>query len=95
MKSLNLLTLTMVAGALLAFTMVSIGILVLRRTRPDYPRPFRTPWVPVVPILGALLSLVQMVALPRGTWIRLVVWMAIGLVLYGCYGHRHSRLHRT
>ena len=81
-------------GALLAFTMVSIGILVLRRTRPDYPRPFRTPWVPVVPILGALLSLAQMSALPRSTWIRLVVWMAIGLLIYGCYGHRHSRLHR-
>ena len=81
-------------GALLAFTMVSVGILVLRRTRPDYPRPFRTPWVPVVPILGALLSLVQMAALPRGTWIRLVVWMVIGLALYGCYGQRHSRLRR-
>jgi APA family basic amino acid/polyamine antiporter len=84
-------------GALLAFTMVSIGILVLRRTRPGYPRPFRTPWVPVVPVLGALLSLVQMLALPLGTWLRLAIWMAIGLVLYGCYGHRHSHLekHRT
>ena len=79
-------------GALLAFTMVCAGILVLRRTRPGYPRPFRTPWVPLVPILGALLSFAQMAALPRGTWIRLVVWMAIGFVLYGCYGHRHSRL---
>ena len=80
-------------GALLAFTMVCGGILVLRRTRPDYPRPFRTPWVPVVPLLGALLSLIQMAALPSGTWIRLVVWMVIGLIIYGCYGHRHSRLH--
>jgi APA family basic amino acid/polyamine antiporter len=79
-------------GALLAFTMVSVGILVLRRTRPGYPRPFRTPWVPVVPILGALLSLVQMLALPLGTWIRLVIWMAVGIVVYGFYGHRHSRL---
>jgi len=79
-------------GALLAFTMVSIGVLVLRRTRPDYPRPFRTPWVPVVPIFGAALSLLQMAALPRGTWIRLVVWMALGLIIYGCYSHRHSRL---
>jgi APA family basic amino acid/polyamine antiporter len=79
-------------GALLAFTMVCLGVLVLRHTRPGYPRPFRTPWVPAVPILGALLSLVQMAALPIGTWIRLVVWMIIGLILYGCYGHRHSRL---
>lgn len=80
-------------GALLAFTMVCVSVLVLRRTRPAYPRPFRTPWVPAVPILGALLSLLQMVFLPRGTWIRLVVWMILGLVLYACYGHRHSRLH--
>ena len=79
-------------GALLAFTMVSAGILVLRHTRPGYPRPFRTPWVPVVPVLGVLLSLVQMAALPLGTWIRLIVWMVIGLALYGCYGHRHSGL---
>ena len=67
-------------------------MLVLRRTRPDYPRPFRTPWVPWVPLLGVLLSVGQMLALPRDTWIRLVVWMAIGLVIYGTYGHRHSRL---
>lgn len=79
-------------GALLAFTMVSLSVLVLRRTRPDYPRPFRTPWVPVVPILGALLSFVQMAALPRGTWIRLVIWMALGLILYAVYGHRNSHL---
>jgi len=82
-------------GALLAFTMVCAGILVLRYTKPEYPRPFRTPWVPLVPVMGALLSLLQMVALPRGTWIRLVVWMAVGLVLYGCYGHRHSRLEKS
>ena len=80
-------------GALLAFAMVCAGVLVLRRTRPDYPRPFRTPWVPVVPILGVVLSVVQMAALPRDTWIRLVVWLVIGLIVYGTYGHRHSRLH--
>ncbi len=79
-------------GALLAFTMVCAGVLVLRYRRPDYPRPFRTPWVPVVPVLGVVLSLGQMVALPRDTWIRLVVWMIIGLVIYGTYGFRHSRL---
>ena len=79
-------------GALLAFTMVCAGILVLRYTKPEYPRPFRTPWVPLVPVMGALLSLLQMAALPRGTWIRLVVWMAIGLLIYGCYGYRGSCL---
>ena len=82
-------------GALLAFTMVCVGVLVLRHTRPDYPRPFRTPWVPVVPVLGAVLSLAQMAALPRETWIRLLVWMAIGLVIYATYGHHHSRLRRS
>ena len=80
-------------GALLAFAMVCAGVLVLRRTKPEYPRPFRTPWVPVVPVLGVVLCGVQMAALPRDTWIRLLVWMAIGLVIYGTYGHRHSRLH--
>jgi len=81
-------------GALLAFAMVSAGVLVLRHTRPDYPRPFRTPWVPVVPVLGVALAVLQMAFLPGGTWIRLLVWMAIGLVIYLTYGHRHSRLHR-
>ena len=80
-------------GALLAFTMVSIGVLVLRKTKPDYPRPFRTPGMPWVPLLGAGFSIVQMVFLPFGTWMRLVIWMAIGMVIYFTYSHRHSRLH--
>ena len=78
-------------GALLAFAMVSAGV--LRYTRPDYPRPFRTPWVPFVPVMGCLLALLQMGSLPGGTWVRLVVWMAIGLLIYAGYGHSHSRLH--
>lgn len=82
-------------GALLAFTMVCVSVIVLRRTRPDYPRPFRTPWVPFVPLMGALLAFVQMAALPRGTWIRLVVWMAIGLVIYVRYGRHRSHLGRA
>jgi APA family basic amino acid/polyamine antiporter len=82
-------------GALLAFAMVCVGVLVLRHTRPDYPRPFRTPWVPVVPVLGFALSVLQMAFLPAGTWTRLVVWMVIGLVIYACYGHTHSRLHNA
>jgi APA family basic amino acid/polyamine antiporter len=79
-------------GTLLAFVLVSIGIIILRRTAPDLPRPFRTPLVPLVPILGALACLVQMVALPLATWLRLVIWLALGLVLYFAYGARHSTL---
>ena len=80
-------------GTLLAFVLVCIGIIVLRRTRPDLPRPFRTPWVPVIPILGALTCLVQMASLPIDTWLRLVIWLAIGLVIYFAYsGRKHSKL---
>jgi len=82
-------------GTLLAFVLVSIGIIILRRSAPDLPRPFRTPWVPLVPILGALSCLVQMFALPISTWIRLVVWLALGLVLYFSYGVRHSLVRRA
>lgn len=81
-------------GALLAFIMVCVGVWVMRRTKPEVVRPFRTPWVPLVPLLGILFSGAQMVALPRDTWLRLVLWMAIGLVVYLTYGHRHSKLQR-
>ncbi len=77
-------------GTLLAFTIVCVSILVLRKTRPDIERPFRTPWVPLVPILGAVICLIQMVFLPLDTWARLVVWMAIGFIIYFTYGVRHS-----
>ena len=80
-------------GALLAFTMVCAGVIVMRHTKPDVVRPFRTPLVPLVPILGILLSVAQMVSLPRDTWIRLVSWMAIGLIIYFTYSHKNSRLH--
>ncbi len=79
-------------GTLLAFVIVSVGVLVLRRTNPQFPRAFRAPWVPVVPILGAALCLVQMAYLPGQTWLRLVIWMAIGFVIYFTFGRRHSRL---
>ncbi|MDP9322088.1 MAG: amino acid permease [Acidobacteriota bacterium] len=79
-------------GTLMAFVIVSIGIVVLRRTRPDLPRPFRMPWVPVLPVLSAAVSLVLMLGLPRATWERLILWMAIGIVVYFLYGQRHSRL---
>ncbi len=79
-------------GTLLAFVIVCIGIIVLRRSRPDMARPFRTPWVPLVPILGAVICLVQMAFLPPDTWLRLFVWMAIGVLIYFGYGRKHSKL---
>ena len=79
-------------GTLFAFVIVCIGIIILRRTRPDASRPFRTPWVPLVPILGVITCLAQMLALPGDTWLRLVIWMAIGLAIYFGYSRHHSRL---
>ena len=79
-------------GTLLAFVLVSIGVIILRRTAPDLPRPFRTPWVPFVPVAGALICIAQMVGLPLATWERLVAWLAIGLVVYFSYSRRTSHL---
>jgi APA family basic amino acid/polyamine antiporter len=79
-------------GTLMAFVIVSGGIIVLRRTRPDLARPFRMPLVPLLPALSALVALTLMLGLPRATWERLVIWMAVGLVFYGCYGYRRSHL---
>jgi APA family basic amino acid/polyamine antiporter len=76
---------------LFAFVLVSIGVLVLRRTRPDLPRAFRVPLVPFLPIVSALACLYLMLNLPADTWIRFVVWMAIGFGLYFVYGRGHSR----
>jgi APA family basic amino acid/polyamine antiporter len=81
-------------GTLLAFVLVSIGVIILRKTAPDVPRPFRTPWVPAVPILGAAICLAQMVGLPLATWERLVIWLAIGLVVYFSYSRRSSHISR-
>ncbi|HET9622700.1 MAG TPA: amino acid permease [Kofleriaceae bacterium] len=78
-------------GTLLAFVIVSLGVLVLRRRQPGLARPFRTPWVPVVPIASALVSLALMASLPGTTWARLVIWMAIGVVVYFAYGARRKR----
>ncbi|MBF0297102.1 MAG: amino acid permease [Oligoflexia bacterium] len=79
-------------GTLLAFTIVCLGVLFLRYKRPDIKRSFKTPWVPVVPILGAAFSILQMAALPGDTWIRLIIWMAIGFFIYFLYGKRNSLL---
>ena len=79
-------------GTLLAFVLVCIGVIILRKTAPDVPRPFRTPGVPAVPIIGAVVCLAQMVGLPLATWERLIIWLAIGLVVYFSYSARSSRL---
>ncbi|HEX6643203.1 MAG TPA: amino acid permease [Gemmatimonadales bacterium] len=82
-------------GTLLAFAIVCAGVLVLRRTDPDRPRPFRVPLVPLVPLLGIAACLYLMAGLPADTWARLVVWMALGLAIYFLYGRKHSTLNRT
>jgi APA family basic amino acid/polyamine antiporter len=81
-------------GTLLAFVLVCAGVLILRRTRPDLERPFRTPWVPFVPIMGILCCFGLMLTLPGDTWIRLIVWLIIGFVIYFWYGRHHSVLQR-
>jgi APA family basic amino acid/polyamine antiporter len=79
-------------GTLLAFVIVCIGIMVMRRSRPDLPRPYRTPFVPVVPILGILVCLAMMASLDVESRYRLVIWMAIGLFIYFFYSRKHSHL---
>jgi APA family basic amino acid/polyamine antiporter len=81
-------------GTLMAFVLVCASVIVLRRTRPDVKRPFRTPLVPLVPLLGILICLGQMLALPLDTWIRLFSWMAVGLACYFFYGRKHSKLNK-
>jgi basic amino acid/polyamine antiporter, APA family len=82
-------------GTLLAFAIVCAGVLVLRYTEPDRPRPFRTPLVPFVPALGMLACFYLMYGLPVDTWARLVIWMALGLAIYFLYGRRHSKVQRA
>jgi APA family basic amino acid/polyamine antiporter len=79
-------------GTLFAFMLVSAGVIVLRRTRPDLPRGFRVPWVPLLPVASILACLWLMLNLTLLTWIRFVVWMLVGIVVYLAYGRRHSVL---
>jgi len=79
-------------GTLLAFIIVCIGILVLRKSKPNIERPFKTPWVPFVPILGASICFIQMASLPLDTWLRLIIWMVIGFCIYFFYGVKHSKI---
>lgn len=82
-------------GTLLAFVMVCLGILILRKQQPDAVRPFRTPLVPLVPILGIATCLLMMFSLPLDTWIRLIVWLAIGFAVYFFYGKKNSHLRKA
>jgi basic amino acid/polyamine antiporter, APA family len=79
-------------GTLFAFIVVSAGVLVLRKTQPERPRSFKVPWCPVLPIMSIVFCLVLMLALPLETWLRFVVWLCVGLVIYGLFGRRHSVL---
>ena len=79
-------------GTLFAFTLVCIGIMVLRHKLPNAIRPFRTPWVPFVPCMGILVCLYLMYSLPAESWYRLAIWMIIGVVLYFAYGKKHSKI---
>ena len=91
---LNILDEMVSVGTLLAFVLVSAGVLVMRRTHPELPRPFKTPWVPVVPILAILFSSLLIVGLSYMTQLRLVVWLVIGLIIYFTYGRKNSKVQR-
>jgi APA family basic amino acid/polyamine antiporter len=81
-------------GTLFAFILVCLGVVVLRRTNPNRLRPFRVPLVPLFPILGVIMCFALMFSLPLETWLRFVVWLIIGLVIYFFYGSSHSRLQK-
>jgi APA family basic amino acid/polyamine antiporter len=82
-------------GTLFAFVLVCAGIIILRKSDPDRPRAFKTPWVPLIPILGILSCIYLMLGLPWLTWARFGVWLIAGLVLYFFYGYKHSNLRRS
>jgi len=81
-------------GTLLAFVLVCAGVWILRHTRPDLDRPFKTPLMPLVPIMGILCCFGLMMTLPGDTWLRLIVWLLLGFVIYFGYGKRNSILQR-
>ncbi|ACZ85755.1 amino acid permease [Streptosporangium roseum] len=82
-------------GTLFAFAIVNVGVLVLRRTRPDLPRSFRTPLFPITPILGVIFCIIVMLGLAGVTWLAFAIWILVGLLAYFLYGYRHSRLNRS
>jgi len=79
-------------GTLFAFVLVNVGVIVLRRTRPEMERPFKVPLVPFVPIVGLLFTFYLMAQLPFTTWVRFIGWLVLGLLIYALYGYKHSRL---
>ncbi|ATL47464.1 amino acid transporter [Chitinophaga caeni] len=79
-------------GTLFAFALVCIGVIVMRKSQPDAVRPFKTPLVPLVPILGILICIGLMASLPWDTWLRLAIWMGLGFIIYFTYGKKHSKL---
>jgi APA family basic amino acid/polyamine antiporter len=81
-------------GTLFAFMLVCIGVMILRKSDPNTPRPFRTPWVPFVPVLGAVVCLLMMLGLGEFNWLRLIIWMAIGFVVYFTYSKKHSLIRK-
>src|SRR5215813_11716048 len=81
-------------GTLLAFVIVCVGVWLLRRRNPDLPRPFKAPWIPLTPILGIVISFAMMLGLGLLTWIRLTVWLVLGMFIYFLYGRKHSRVQR-
>jgi basic amino acid/polyamine antiporter, APA family len=89
---INVLSQLTSIGTLLAFAIVSAGVWLLRVRRPDLPRPFKAPLVPLVPLLGMLIPLLLMLSLPLSTWLRLIVWLIFGMLIYFTYGRKHSRL---
>jgi APA family basic amino acid/polyamine antiporter len=81
-------------GTLLAFVIVCTAVLIMRYINPQAERPFRCPLVPWIPVSGVLLCLVLMFSLPSANWLRLFVWMSVGIIIYFLYGRHHSRLHK-
>jgi basic amino acid/polyamine antiporter, APA family len=79
-------------GTLFAFVLVNVGVIVLRRTRPDMPRPYKVPLSPWLPLLGIAFAVYLMSDLPLTTWIRFLMWLAAGILIYVFYGYKHSRL---
>ncbi|GGZ60981.1 amino acid permease [Streptomyces subrutilus] len=93
--SINELATLVNIGTLFAFVVVALGVIILRRTRPDLPRAFRTPLVPLVPVVSIAASVWLMLNLPTETWLRFAIWMVIGIAVYFLYGRSHSRLGRS
>lgn len=81
-------------GTLFAFMLVCLAVIILRKTEPDLPRQFKTPFVPLVPILGVVACGAMIFGLGKENWIRLGIWLAIGFVIYFGYSRRHSKLHK-